>query len=209
MSAEATTIGSPNPGFVVNLLELIDERVRVLYRSILADSNYLPKNSYSVRQKMSILNYLQSKSLGIVTEMKIAKKPVFHSYDPEFDKENIEDADDLKRMILRGRTEKQKAKANLERRTASKKQLQYQFLTEQAMEFERARRNSIAWGLVFAAAFNTFFYRKGSTIRRLALFFTVGHLMGQTSYEMNIDRYFDSVYELFEEDAKAYVSSER
>jgi len=49
------------------------------------------------------------------------------------------------------------------------------------------------------ALINSTIYRKGKTVRKAALFATMGHLFGQISYHINLDQYFDSVHRVFEE----------
>ena len=61
---------------------------------------------------------------------------------------------------------------------------------------------SIGWGLVFGAFICSTIYRKGSISRKAALFLSFGHIFGQTSYRINIDKYIDSVCNIFEEDVK-------
>jgi hypothetical protein len=45
---------------------------------------------------------------------------------------------------------------------------------------------------------NSTIYKKGRTIRKAALFITIAHIFGQISYHVNLDRYFDSVHQIFE-----------
>lgn len=42
----------------------------------------------------------------------------------------------------------------------------------------------------------------------MAVFLALGHLFGQVAYHWNLDKYFDTVYTIFEEDAIAFVESE-
>ena len=45
---------------------------------------------------------------------------------------------------------------------------------------------------------NTTIYKKGRSLRKAALFITIAHVFGQISYHVNLDRYFDSVNEIFQ-----------
>jgi len=51
-------------------------------------------------------------------------------------------------------------------------------------------------------------YKHGSPVRRAALFLTCGHVFGQISYSANLDRYFDSVYPVFQKDAIEFSTKE-
>lgn len=82
------------------------------------------------------------------------------------------------------------------------------FLNEVAYEFEKQRYNSIGWGLLFGALLCSVVYTRGSVPRRAALFLGCGHAFGQISYHWNIDKYFDTVYDIFEEDAIQFAKEE-
>lgn len=69
--------------------------------------------------------------------------------------------------------------------------------------------NSVIWGLFFGACINTTLYRNGNGIRKAALFITSGQLLGMFSHRLNMNRYFDSVYPLFKEEAVEYVKREK
>ena len=71
------------------------------------------------------------------------------------------------------------------------------------------RYNSIAWGLISGALINATFYRRGTSIRKAALFVTSGHLFGALSHIYNVDRYFDVVYPIFQADAVKFTQEER
>jgi hypothetical protein len=71
-------------------------------------------------------------------------------------------------------------------------------MNEAAFEFDRQRYCSIIWGLITASIINTTLYRKGSFFRKAAVMVTIGHIFGQVGYHINLDKYFDSVYEIFE-----------
>lgn len=51
-------------------------------------------------------------------------------------------------------------------------------------------------------------YRRGSNIRKGAVFLTFGHFFGQVAYHWNLDKYFDTVYPVFEEDALNFVQQD-
>jgi len=63
----------------------------------------------------------------------------------------------------------------------------------------------MAWGILFGAIINATLYRRGNIIRKTALFLTFGHVFAIMSYRHNIDRYFDSVYPIFREDAVLFT----
>lgn len=75
------------------------------------------------------------------------------------------------------------------------------YLNEQAYENDKTKYNSMAWGLLFGAFLNCTIYKHGNSIRKAALFMFCGHIMGIVSYLSNLNRYFDSVYPIFERDA--------
>lgn len=109
-----------------------------------------------------------------------------------------------------------KAKTNLDAAEKSYESLHHsrdeitiKYLNEQAYEFDKAKYNSMAWGFVFASFINCTFYRHGSTIRKAALFTAFGHIFGIVSHIKNINRYFDSVYPIFEKDALIYSRQEK
>ena len=56
---------------------------------------------------------------------------------------------------------------------------------------------------------NVTIYRRGNPIRKAALFLACGHFMGVASYIQNLDRYFDSVYPLFKQDAVSFSQEEK
>ena len=55
------------------------------------------------------------------------------------------------------------------------------------------------WGLITGSIINATIYKKGSFFRKGALLITFGHVFGQIGYHVNLDKYFDSVYSIFEE----------
>jgi hypothetical protein len=55
------------------------------------------------------------------------------------------------------------------------------------------------WGILTASLINSTIYKKGSAVRKAALVLTIGHIFGQMSYHLNLDKYFDSVYAIYEE----------
>ena len=65
------------------------------------------------------------------------------------------------------------------------------------------------WGCITGCFINATIYKKGRTLRKAALLLTLIHVFGQISYHMNLDRYFDSVYKIFEEEAEKYVAEEK
>ena len=75
------------------------------------------------------------------------------------------------------------------------------FFNEIAYEFDKQRYSAIIWGFVFGAVICATVYRRGRLPRQAALFATSGHVFGQLSYSYNLDKYFDSIYPIFEEDA--------
>ena len=66
----------------------------------------------------------------------------------------------------------------------------------------------MGWGLVTSSIICSTVYRRGSNTRKAALLLTCGHVFGQISYHWNIDKYFDTVYPVFEEDAIEFVELE-
>ena len=82
------------------------------------------------------------------------------------------------------------------------------FLNEIAYEYDKQRYSSIAWGFVFGALICSTVYHRGRLPRKAAVFVTSGHVFGQFSYYTNINKYFDSVYPIFEEDAVEYMKQE-
>lgn len=87
-------------------------------------------------------------------------------------------------------------------------QLKANFLNETAYEFDKQRKTSTAWGLLLGAFICSTVYRKGSSIRKAAVFFTTGLVFSEISYRWNVDKYFDTVYPIFEEDALEFVRAE-
>ena len=83
------------------------------------------------------------------------------------------------------------------------------YINEQSYEFDKVKYNSMAWGFLLGALVNTTIYRKGSTIRKAAVFVAFGHFFGVVSYMVNLDRYFDSLYPLFEKDAVQFSKKEK
>ena len=75
------------------------------------------------------------------------------------------------------------------------------YLNEQAFEFDHIKYNSLCWGLLFGSIINATIYRRGSTVRKAALFVTSGHVFNLLGHAYNVDRYFDAVYPIFEADA--------
>ena len=67
----------------------------------------------------------------------------------------------------------------------------------------------MAWGFLLGSLINTTIYKKGSPIRKAAVFMALGHFFGVASYLVNLDRYFDSVYPLFEKDAVKFSKKEK
>lgn len=109
-----------------------------------------------------------------------------------------EDINQLKNKIIKGRTNLDAALMSLEKIKNSKEELEVKYLNEQAYEFQRTKITSLAWGLLLGAIINSTIYRRGNTVRKTALFVTFGHLFNVISYQSNVDRYFDSVYPIFE-----------
>ena len=83
------------------------------------------------------------------------------------------------------------------------------YINQQAYEFDKVKYNSMAWGFLFGAFINTTLYRRGNPIRKAALFLAFGHFFGVASYLRNLDRYFDSVYPIFERDAVQFSKKEK
>ena len=83
------------------------------------------------------------------------------------------------------------------------------YINEQSYEFDKVKYNSMAWGFLLGALVNTTIYRKGSTIRKAAVFVAFGHFFGVISQMVNLDRYFDSLYPLFEKDAVQFSKKEK
>jgi hypothetical protein len=83
------------------------------------------------------------------------------------------------------------------------------YLNEQAFEFDHMKYNSLCWGLLLGAAINATLYRRGSTVRRIALFVTCGHVFNLLSHAYNVDRYFDAVYPIFQADAVKFTQQEK
>ena len=71
------------------------------------------------------------------------------------------------------------------------------------------RYNGLAWGLFLGALINTTLYRKGSLVRKAAMFTFVGHSFSVINYNGSIDRYFDAVYPVFRDDAGEFVTQEK
>ena len=76
------------------------------------------------------------------------------------------------------------------------------YLNEQAYEYDKTKFNSMAWGFLFGAFINCTLYKRGTSVRKIALFLTFGHVFGVYSSYRNLDRFFDSVYPVFQRDAK-------
>ncbi len=66
----------------------------------------------------------------------------------------------------------------------------------------------MGWGLVFGSLICGTIYRRGSNVRKIAVFITMGHIFSQVAYHWNIDKLFDKVYPVFEEDALEFVDLE-
>jgi hypothetical protein len=91
----------------------------------------------------------------------------------------------------------------------SREEMTIKYLNEQAFEFDKTKFNSMAWGFMIGAFINCTLYKRGNPIRKIALFLTFGHFFGVYSYLKNIDRYFDSVYPVFQRDAKSFTDEEK
>lgn len=90
----------------------------------------------------------------------------------------------------------------------STRKIKADFLNEIAYEFDRQRQCSIGWGVVAGAIICSTIYKRGNPIRKGALVLACAHLLGQASYYNNLDKYFDVVYPIFEEDAMLFVKQE-
>lgn len=101
------------------------------------------------------------------------------------------------------------AEDSLKQSEALSRKLKADFYNEVAYEFDRQRICSIGWGLLLGAVICTTMYRRGNPIRKGAVFLLCGHIFGQVSYYWNIDKYFDTVYPIFEEDALEFVGQEQ
>lgn len=106
---------------------------------------------------------------------------------------------------MRARSNLESAKNNLLRIKNSEEELKVKFLNQQAYEFDNMKYNSSVWGLLFATVLNLTVFRHTNNIRKAAVFVTLGHLFGHLSYYNNLDRYFDSVYTIYEQDAVKYA----
>ena len=83
------------------------------------------------------------------------------------------------------------------------------YLNEQAYEFDKVKFQSMGWGFLLGALTNVSIYRRGNPIRKAALFLFCGHIFGLASYFSNLNRYFDSVYPVFERDAVKFSKEEK
>jgi hypothetical protein len=88
----------------------------------------------------------------------------------------------LKAKVLKGRTNVEAARLSLEKLRYSKDHLTVRYLNEQAYEFDHMKYNSLAWGLLIGAFVNATIYRRGSTVRKAALFVTSGHVFNTLSH---------------------------
>ena len=63
----------------------------------------------------------------------------------------------------------------------------------------------MGWGYIFGSVICSTIYRRGKTARKAALFLLCGHAFGHIYNRVNIDKYFDCVYHIFEEDAVEFA----
>jgi hypothetical protein len=196
-------------GMFANFFTIVSQKSEELYLNIIGDYRYKAKNEYKYGQKTKILNFLQSKVLTVIAQSDDKEKIKFADFDANFFAVLPTNFEKLRNKILKGKTNLEAAKQSLEILHNSKESLKVKYLNEQAFEFDRMKTNSLAWGLLFGAVVNTTLYRRGNTIRKVALFLTFGHLFGMTSHRFNIDRYFDSVYPVFREEAIEFTKQEK
>lgn len=83
------------------------------------------------------------------------------------------------------------------------------YLNEQAFEYDKTKFNTMAWGFLIGAFVNCTFYKRGNSVRKIALFIAFGHFFGVYSSYKNLDRYFDSVYPVFQRDAQDFTEEEK
>lgn len=69
---------------------------------------------------------------------------------------------------------------------------------EAAYEYDKQRYCGLSWGFVIGALICSTLYRKGNVPRQGALFVTCGHVFGQINYHLSMNKYFDTVYKIFE-----------
>jgi hypothetical protein len=184
------------------------ERSRELYLNVFGDQYYERKNEYNPVQKKKILEYLQIHVFTISAEFEEQKKIKFADFDPHFLANIPKDFEELRFKIMKGNTNLAAAQDSLERLKNSKKEIAARYLNEQAYEFDRARYNSLSWGLLIGALINMTIYRRGNIIRKSALFLACGHLTSIVGYRNNLDRYFDAVYPIFQEEAVKFTQEE-
>lgn len=80
----------------------------------------------------------------------------------------------MKDTILKLKTHIEAADDSLQQLEISLKSIKANFYNEVAYEFDTQRKCSGAWGLLFGALVCSTLYRKGSYIRKAALFVTSG-----------------------------------
>jgi hypothetical protein len=66
-----------------------------------------------------------------------------------------------------------------------------------------------SWGAFIASLLHLTLFKKISYWKRLAIWVTLFHSSGQVINYVNIDRIFDKVYPLFDEDLKKYFKDEK
>lgn len=114
----------------------------------------------------------------------------------------------MKEVLLKLKTNVEAAEDAVSQSQIAVEQLKANFLNETAYEFDKQRQTSAAWGFLLAAIICATIYRRGSSARKAAVFFTTGPVFSEISYHWNVDKYFDTVYPIFEEDAVEYVRAE-
>lgn len=71
-------------------------------------------------------------------------------------------------------------------------------MNEIAYEFDNQRITSMGWGAIVGSLICSTIYRRGRLLRKFAVFLTFTHLFGQSAYRLNLDKYFDNIYPIFE-----------
>lgn len=204
MSVETRSVG-----MVGNFVSVGGEKAYEVALNIIGDYRYLPRNEFSQQQKGKILGYLQARVLEANAQLEDQKDTRFADYDPAYLAVLPDDFEQLRARVLKGRSNLEAAQLSLEKLRYSQEHLRARYLNEQAYEFDHMRYNSLAWGLLLGAVVNASIYRRGSAVRKAALFVTSAHAFRSLSHSYNVDRYFDAVYPIFQEDAVKFTQAER
>ena len=202
-------VEAESSGVLGNFLTIASSRTQDVLYSIFGDYGYQPKNSFSFSQKQKMLSYLQAKVFTRNSQLQEAEPLRFIDYNEHFLDSLPDSVEGLKNKVLKGRTNLQAAEKSLEKMKQERDLVTIKYLNEQAYEFDRSKYHSMGWGFLLGSLINVTLYKRGNAIRKAALALAFGHFFGVFSYFINVDRYFDSVYPVFEADAVTFSNEEK